>query len=274
MHKAFPLPGESSHWQYKFPLPVEGVPTARRMEIPLLGVCTAMMKKLLFSTVPAAAGVADEGAASVVVDDVNVADVEPYIPSPTPPTQPPPPLQDLPSTSQVHLTPPPSLIARLQSPQQQSQPSHDAEMSMDLLHTLLDTWGIIANMDIDEDVTLQDVADIAKEVVVDAEIEEMPVKFQEVVEVVTTAKLITEVVNAASDTITAVDTLILATTITAAALTLTTAPSAARKRKGVVIRVPEETATTPSIIIHTEPKSKDKGKGIMVHEPKPLKKKT
>nr|GEY87627.1 hypothetical protein [Tanacetum cinerariifolium] len=46
MHKAFPLPGESSHWQYKFPLPVEGVPTARRMKIPLPGVCTAMMKKL------------------------------------------------------------------------------------------------------------------------------------------------------------------------------------------------------------------------------------
>nr|GEZ56762.1 hypothetical protein [Tanacetum cinerariifolium] len=46
MHKAFPLPGESSHWQYKFPLPVEGVPTARRLEIPLAGVYTAMMKKL------------------------------------------------------------------------------------------------------------------------------------------------------------------------------------------------------------------------------------
>nr|GFD26078.1 hypothetical protein [Tanacetum cinerariifolium] len=46
MHKAFPLPGESSQWQYKFSLPVEGVPTARRMEIPLPGVCTAMMKKL------------------------------------------------------------------------------------------------------------------------------------------------------------------------------------------------------------------------------------
>nr|GFA83401.1 hypothetical protein [Tanacetum cinerariifolium] len=46
MHKAFPLPVESSHWQYKFPLPVEGVPTARRMEIPLPRVCTAMMKKL------------------------------------------------------------------------------------------------------------------------------------------------------------------------------------------------------------------------------------
>nr|GEV60196.1 ribonuclease H-like domain-containing protein [Tanacetum cinerariifolium] len=36
--KAFPLLGESSHWQYKFPLPVEGVPTSRRMEIPLPGV--------------------------------------------------------------------------------------------------------------------------------------------------------------------------------------------------------------------------------------------
>nr|GEY26755.1 reverse transcriptase domain-containing protein [Tanacetum cinerariifolium] len=46
MHKAFPLPGESSHWQYKFLLPVEGVPTARRIEIPLPGVCTAIMKKL------------------------------------------------------------------------------------------------------------------------------------------------------------------------------------------------------------------------------------
>nr|GEY31382.1 hypothetical protein [Tanacetum cinerariifolium] len=46
IHKAFPLPGESSHWQYKFPLPVKGVPTARRMKIPLPGVCTAMMKKL------------------------------------------------------------------------------------------------------------------------------------------------------------------------------------------------------------------------------------
>nr|GFC39853.1 hypothetical protein [Tanacetum cinerariifolium] len=31
MHKAFPLLGESSHWQYKFPLPVEGVPTARSL---------------------------------------------------------------------------------------------------------------------------------------------------------------------------------------------------------------------------------------------------
>nr|GEX67305.1 reverse transcriptase domain-containing protein [Tanacetum cinerariifolium] len=49
MHKAFPLPGESSHWQYKFPLPVKVVPTASRLEMPLPRVCTTieeMMKKL------------------------------------------------------------------------------------------------------------------------------------------------------------------------------------------------------------------------------------
>nr|GEZ72680.1 reverse transcriptase domain-containing protein [Tanacetum cinerariifolium] len=45
---AFSLPGESSHWQYKFPLPVNVVPTARRLEMPLPGVWTAIeeiMKK-------------------------------------------------------------------------------------------------------------------------------------------------------------------------------------------------------------------------------------
>nr|GEV81033.1 putative reverse transcriptase domain, PPM-type phosphatase domain, protein phosphatase 2C family [Tanacetum cinerariifolium] len=49
MHKAFPLPGESSHWQYKFPLPVKVVLTARRLEMPLPKVCTVIeetMKKL------------------------------------------------------------------------------------------------------------------------------------------------------------------------------------------------------------------------------------
>nr|GEV45081.1 hypothetical protein [Tanacetum cinerariifolium] len=82
-----------------------------------------------------------------------------------------------------------------------------------------------------------------------------PSKLKKVVEVVTTAKLMTYVVTAAAATITVDDTPIIA-------VTLTTAPSAARRRKGVVIRDPEETAA-PSIIIHSEPNSKDKGKGIM-----------
>nr|GEV27784.1 hypothetical protein [Tanacetum cinerariifolium] len=252
--------------------------------------------------------IADEGAANVVVDNVPAAVDEPTIPSPTPTTQPPPPSQDLPSTSQVQPTPPPSLIAQPPSPQQQPQPpqsSHDAKISMDLLHTLLETCTtltrrgmIISSMDAYVDVTLKDVADITKEVVVDAEIKESadvqgrqaesqaqiyqidlehadkvlsmqddevePTELQEVVEVVTTAKLITEVVTAASATITAA-----ITPLTAAAITTT--PSAARRRKGVVIRDPKETATQ-SIIIHSEPKSKDNSKGILIEEPKPLKK--
>nr|GEX66727.1 hypothetical protein [Tanacetum cinerariifolium] len=151
---------------------------------------------------------------------------------------------------------------------------------------------MIANMDADVDVTLKDVAVVVKDVQ-DAEIKESSdvqgrqaesqaqiyqidlehadkvlsmqdvdiesAELQKVVEVVTTAKLITEVVIAASATITTV------------APTLTIAPSAVRRRNKVVIRDPKETAT-PSTIIHTEPKSKDKGKGIMVEEPKPLKK--
>nr|GEZ44535.1 putative ribonuclease H-like domain-containing protein [Tanacetum cinerariifolium] len=118
---------------------------------------------------------------------------------------------------------------------------------------------MIADMDADVDVTLKDVA-------LDAKIDESanvqgrqaesqaqiyqidlehankvlsmqddkvkPVELQKVVEVVITAKLITE---------------------------------------GVVIRDPEET-TTPSTINHSEAKSKDKGKGILVEESKPLKK--
>nr|GFB64867.1 hypothetical protein [Tanacetum cinerariifolium] len=94
-----------------------------------------------------------------------------------------------------------------------------------------------------------------------------PAELQKVVEAVKTAKLITKVVTAASATITAGAPQL----TTAAAPTLTTIPSAARRRKRVVIKDLEETAT-PSIIIHSKAKSKDKGKGILVEEPKPLKK--
>nr|GEU60543.1 hypothetical protein [Tanacetum cinerariifolium] len=215
-----------------------------------------------------------EGAASVDVDDVFAAVDEPSIPSPTPATQPPRPSQDLPSTSQVQPTLPPSIIAQPPLPQQQ-QSSHDAEISMDLLHTLLETCTTLTRRG---RIIAKDVADVAKEVVVDAEIKESAdddevglAELQEVVEVVTTAKLMTKVVTVASATITAADTRILAATITFVAPTLTTAPSTARRRKGVVIRDPKETAT-PSIIVHSEAKSKDKGKGILVEEPKPFKK--
>nr|GEU39143.1 hypothetical protein [Tanacetum cinerariifolium] len=87
------------------------------------------------------------------------------------------------------------------------------------------------DMDADKDVTLKKVTDIAKEVATDAEIKENevePVELQEVVKVVTTAKLITKVVTAASTIITAAA---LQLTIVAAP-TLTTAPIAAKKEKG------------------------------------------
>nr|GEV19937.1 hypothetical protein [Tanacetum cinerariifolium] len=106
--------------------------------------------------------------------------------------------------------------------------------------------------------------------------ESKPAEVQEVVDVVTTTKIITEVVTAASETITAASTNITAaeaqvpaTTLTAAPARVTAAPS--RRRKRVVIRDPEE-STTPSTINPAETKSKDKGKGILVEEPKPLKK--
>nr|GEW98495.1 copia protein [Tanacetum cinerariifolium] len=82
--------------------------------------------------------VADEVAASVDVDDVPDADVEPTLPSPTPTTQPPPP-QELPSTSQVAPTPPSSPIAQPSSPPHQPQPSQPTTISMDLLNNLLET---------------------------------------------------------------------------------------------------------------------------------------
>nr|GEV30939.1 reverse transcriptase domain-containing protein [Tanacetum cinerariifolium] len=131
---------------------------------------------------------------------------------------------------------------------------------------------MIADMDEDANVVLKE----AKDVVVDPkddqdadEEESEPVELQEVVDIVTTAKIITEVVTAASTTITATNVPIPAA-ITAVAPTLTAAPS--RRTKGVVIMDPEESTTTTSTIIHSEAKSKDKGKWILVEEHKPLKK--
>nr|GEV40988.1 hypothetical protein [Tanacetum cinerariifolium] len=122
--------------------------------------------------------------------------------------------------------------------------------------------GIIENIDADEDVVLEDAKDVAADAKdgQDADEEESkPTELQEVVDIVTTTKIITEVVTAASTTITADDVPIHVATI-AAALILITAPS--RRTKGVVIRDPREDTTT-STIIHSEAKSKDKGKGIL-----------
>nr|GEZ93106.1 hypothetical protein [Tanacetum cinerariifolium] len=98
-------------------------------------------------------------------------------------------------------------------------------------------------------------------------------EIQEAVEVVTTTKLITKVVVAVSETVNAATivptiTAIVVPTVTVASVKVVV-PST-RRRKGVVIRDPEEES---SVKTPTETKSKENGKGIMVEEPKPMKKK-
>nr|GEW44684.1 putative reverse transcriptase domain-containing protein [Tanacetum cinerariifolium] len=238
MHKAFLLPGESSHWQYKFPLPVKVVPTARRLEMPLLGVCTVieeMMKKL---------PVKDRWQRVENLEQDKIAQA----------------LE----------------IIKLKKRVRRLKKKNKLKAS-GLKRGCIQTGGGIAKLDADEDVTLEEVAaKVLKDADAQGRQEESqahvyyidlehldkvlsmhddeaePAELKEVIEVVSTAKLMTEVVTAATTTITA-------------------APSTARRIKGVVIRDPGETAT-PLIIVHSKPKSKDKGKGILVEKPKPLKK--
>nr|GEZ66513.1 hypothetical protein [Tanacetum cinerariifolium] len=133
---------------------------------------------------------------------------------------------------------------------------------------------MIAEIDKDDVVVLMDDKEEDKKVeeakVVESaqEDETEPAEVQEVVDVVTTAKLITEVVTAASETVTAASAIIPtiepqihAATLTVAPARVAAAPS--RRRKRVVIMDPEEESTTSTSTIIPETKSKDKGKGIL-----------
>nr|GEY52567.1 hypothetical protein [Tanacetum cinerariifolium] len=212
------------------------------------------------------AGVAAKGDVSAADDVVSTVVEEPSISSPTLPIPPPQLSQDQPSTSQR--------VKKLERMNKASKlhilkkvgTAERIETSDD---TVMDDVSkqrrMIADMDADVDVILEDSKEVDVEKSADVD-ESANVQGRQAEanrasrssEMVTTAKLITEVVTAASATITA-DALQLTN---ATAPPLTTAPSAARKRKGVVIRDPKETAT-PSIIIHTEAKSKEKVKGIL-----------
>nr|GEY08371.1 retrovirus-related Pol polyprotein from transposon TNT 1-94 [Tanacetum cinerariifolium] len=156
--------------------------------------------------------------------------------------------------------------------------------------------GIIANISVDEDVVLEDAKDATVEKSADVEDnvdiqertiesqaqiyqidlehannvlsmqykeESEPAELQEVVEVVTTAKIITEVISTASDTISTASITITVADVSIPVATAAAAPrltaALSRRRKGVVIRDPEETTTT-STVIHSEAKSKDKEK--------------
>nr|GEZ65228.1 hypothetical protein [Tanacetum cinerariifolium] len=93
----------------------------------------------------------------------------------------------------------------------------------------------------------------------------------EVVEVVTTAKLITDVVTAAASQVSAASVTISAAKPSIPAAAPIVVAAYTKRRKGVIIRDPEEELPlkTPA----ETPKVKDKGKGILVEIPKPIKKK-
>nr|GEV82866.1 hypothetical protein [Tanacetum cinerariifolium] len=196
--------------------------------------------------------------------EVPTVTEEPSIPSPTPPTPPSQLPQDIPSTPQRVET------------------SDDTVMD-----DAFNQRRMIAEMDQDDVVVLKDdeekdkeVADDVKDAEEDKEDETEPAEVQEVVDVVTTAKLITKVVTTASETVTAASAIITTAepqvsaattaTLTAAPVRVIAAPS--RRRKGVITRDPEEDSITSTIIL-AKIKYKDEGKGILVKEPKPLKKK-
>nr|GEV62518.1 hypothetical protein [Tanacetum cinerariifolium] len=222
------------------------------------------------------AGDAAQGDDTAAHGEVPTVSPKPSIPAPTPPTPPPQPPQDLPSTSQVQHTPPQSPQAQ---PQTQPQPQQATDFPMSHLQEALDACaaltrrvehlelkrvGTSQRIDTSDDTVMDDesnqgriINEMDKDDVValmndteedkkDEEAkEDEPAKVQEVVDVVTTAKLIIEVATAASETVTAASATISAAEPQVPAATITAAPA----------------------------KVADKCKGIMVEEPKPLKKK-
>nr|GFC36743.1 hypothetical protein [Tanacetum cinerariifolium] len=136
------------------------------------------------------------------------------------------------------------------------------------------------SVDMDHDEGIELVVDYEKDAEVEGRyadhsskvlsMQEDDTEVQEAVEVVTTVKLITEVVTAAATQVVA------ASTPSPAAkrkiLKIAAAPAVStRKMKGVVIRDPEEELHTDIPV--KAPTVKDKGKGILIEDPKPMKKK-
>nr|GEX56706.1 hypothetical protein [Tanacetum cinerariifolium] len=218
-----------------------------------------------------------EGDVNAANDEVLTADEGPSVPSPTPPTLP---LQPYKVTQAIEITKLKQRVKKLERRNkvkvlklrrlqkvgsgQRVKTSDDtviddvskqgrmiAEMDQDVDGRQVESQAEINKIDLDH----------ANKVLRMQEEESKPAELQEVVDIVTTAKLIIEVVTATSITITAADVPVPAAT-TAVASKLIGAPS--RRTNGVVIRDFEESSTTTtSIIIHTEAKSKDNGKGIL-----------
>nr|GEV26218.1 hypothetical protein [Tanacetum cinerariifolium] len=211
-----------------------------------------------------AADAAAHGDDSVAYGEVPTVTQEPSIPSPTPPTPQPQPPQDVPSTSQGRI------IAKIDKDDAVVL-MDDKEEDKNVKEAKVDESAQVQGRRAESQAEIYKIdMDHANKVLSMHEDETEPAEVQEVVDVVTTAKLITKVVTAASAITPTTEPQVPNAILTAAPTRVAAAPS--RRRKGVVIRDPESKSAT-STIIPAETKSKDKGKGILVEEPKPLKKK-
>nr|GEV09985.1 retrotransposon protein, putative, Ty1-copia subclass [Tanacetum cinerariifolium] len=225
---------------------------------------TPLFEGMLVAGVIEEEGAAEEQVPDFVVDDTATqgddttvqedAAQEPSIPYPTLPTPPTQQHQDLPSTSQKVRT-----SQRIDTSEDtvMEDASNQGRMIDDL-----DKDDVVALMDDKEEEVKDDQVqgrqaeiykiDMDHALKVLSMQEDDPAEVQEVVDVVTTAKLITEVVTATSET------------VTSASTTISTA-----EPQVLVVAITKESTT----IIPADTKSKDKGKGINVKESKPMKKK-
>nr|GFC52562.1 hypothetical protein [Tanacetum cinerariifolium] len=207
-------------------------------------------------------GIATEGDVSAVDDAIPTTVNEPSTPSPTPPTPPPQSSQDQPSTSQDAgismdllqnlLDTCTTLTRRVENLEHDkvAQPLKITWLKQIVkkLERMNNTFklkrlrrvGTTQKVTTSDDTVMDDVSkhgriiadmDADKDVLSMKDNKVEPTELQKVVEVVTTAKLITEVVTAASATITAAAPQL---TIVVAS-TLTTAPSTAKRRNGIWI---------------------------------------
>nr|GEU40318.1 hypothetical protein [Tanacetum cinerariifolium] len=266
------------------------------------GVATPLFEGMLIAGEPEEQGDVEEQVQDNVNDaaqgadtDVSGDDVQDQsIPSPTPLIPPHQQPQDLPSTSQEALDACAAFTRRVEHLEHDKRIESSVDTDME---DASNQGRMITDLDRDTGVALMD-DEGTKKKAKDAQVagheqvkrrqaeiyqidmdhaskvlsmqEDKPEE-HEAVEVVTTGKLITELVAAVSELVTAASATtaaVLTATITAAIVRV--AAASTKRRKGVVIRDPEEESTA---IIPAKTKSKDKGKRIMVEEPKPIKKK-
>nr|GEU30323.1 ribonuclease H-like domain-containing protein [Tanacetum cinerariifolium] len=190
----------------------------------------------------AADDVADVVADDIATDDVANVDVEPTPPSPTPATTPPPPQQEVTSTPPPSPHQSPSALPSSPLPQQQPlQSSHDAEILVGKLEKKrkLKVSGLMRLKKVETAQRVKSSADIVMD-----DLEDASKQGRKIAEL------------DADEDVTLEDD---------AAESQLSLKNAAGRRKGVVIRDLEETAT-PSTIVHSEPKSKYKGKEDQLEE--------